>query len=92
MKEINSVRFREAEKVDGTLITEVKQGKDGASIKLADRMKALDWLSSHMDLATAEQRAKMKRIEAQTARISGTESSEELQKLDKVLEEIKGVV
>ena len=55
-------------------------------------MKALDWLSSHMDLATAEQRAKMKRIEAQTARISGTESSEELQKLDKVLEEIKGVV
>ena len=92
MKVINSVRFREAEKVDGTLITEVKQGKDGASIKLADRMKALDWLSSHMDLATAEQRAKMKRIEAQTARISGTESSEELQKLDKVLEEIKGVV
>ena len=66
MKEINSVRFREAEKVDGTLITEVKQGKDGASIKLADRMKALDWLAEHMDLATEEQRAKIVHLKAQT--------------------------
>lgn len=66
MKEINSVRFREAEKVDGTLITEVKQGKDGASIKLADRMKALDWLANHMDLATEEQRAKIVHLKAQT--------------------------
>lgn len=66
MKEINSVRFREAEKVDGTLITEVKQGKDGASIKLADRMKALDWLANHMDLATEEQRAKIVHLKART--------------------------
>ena len=66
MKEINSVRFRGAEKVDGTLITEVKQGKDGASIKLADRMKALDWLANHMDLATEEQRAKIVHLKAQT--------------------------
>ena len=45
--------------MDGTLITEVKQGRDGASIKLADRMKALDWLAEHMDMATEEQRAKI---------------------------------
>ena len=65
IKEINSVRFREAEKVDGTLITEVKQGKDGASIKLADRMKALDWLANHMDLATEEQRARITVLKSQ---------------------------
>ena len=64
-KEINSVRFRESNAVDGTLITEVKQGKDGASIKLADRMRALDWLAEHMDLATAEQRAKIEHLRAQ---------------------------
>lgn len=64
-KEINSVRFRESNEVDGTLITEVKQGKDGASIKLADRMRALDWLAEHMDLATAEQRAKIEHLRAQ---------------------------
>ena len=42
--------------MDGTLIAEVKQGKDGASVKLMDRMKAMNWLTDHMDLATEEQR------------------------------------
>lgn len=70
MKTINSVRFRESGEVDGTLITEVKQGKDGASIKLADRMKALDWLAAHMDIATEEQRARIAQLKAQTDRIS----------------------
>lgn len=59
LKEVNTVRFRESGEVDGTLIFEVKQGKDGASIKLLDRMKALDWLAEHMDLASEEQKARI---------------------------------
>ena len=58
-KTINSVRFRESSEVDGSLISEVSQGKDGAKIKLLDKMKALDWLASHMDLATEEQKARV---------------------------------
>ena len=69
MKTVNSVRFRESDVVDGTIITEVKQGRDGASIKLADRMKALEWLADHMDLATPEQRARIDHIQAQTGKI-----------------------
>lgn len=69
MKTINSVRFRESDAVDGTLITEIKQGKDGASIKLADRMKALEWIADHMDIATPEQRARIEHIQAQTGKI-----------------------
>lgn len=64
MKEVNTVRFREAANVDGSLIAEVKQGKDGASVKLMDRLKALDWLAAHMDLATPEQRAKIAALQA----------------------------
>lgn len=64
-KEINVVRFKESIEVDGTLITEIKQGKDGASIKLADRMKALQWISDHMDLATAEQKARIEVLRSQ---------------------------
>lgn len=64
MREVNIVRFRESSMIDGTLITEVKQGKDGASIKLADRMKALNWLADHMDLATEEQRARIEVLKA----------------------------
>ena len=51
-------------------MAEVKSGRDGASIKLADRMKALDWLAAHMDLATDEQRARIAQIKAQTERLS----------------------
>lgn len=67
-KIVNAVRFKESDQVDGTIISEVKQGKDGASIKLADRMKALQWLTDHMDLATEEQRAKIEawKAKAQT--------------------------
>ncbi len=62
-KEVNSVRFKESTDVDGTLIAEVKQGRDGASIKLPDKMKALDWIAAHMDMATQEQRAKVKKLQ-----------------------------
>lgn len=91
-KIVNTVRFKDSREVDGTIITEVKQGRDGASIKLADRMKALQWLSDHMDLATDEQRARISHIKAQTARLSGADNKKELEKLDKVLSEIKGVI
>lgn len=49
---------------------EVKQGKDGASIKLLDRMKALDWLAEHMNIATEEQRL---RIATAKAKMGDTE-------------------
>ena len=70
MKKVNVVKFRKSTEVDGTLISEVKQGKDGVSIKLPDRMKALEWLADHMDMATEEQRAKVELMKVQTARIS----------------------
>lgn len=69
-KTVNTVRFRSSAEVDGTIVAEVKSGRDGASIKLADRMKALDWLAAHMDLATDEQRARIAQIKAQTERLS----------------------
>ncbi|NMH68600.1 terminase [Bacillus sp. RO3] len=50
MVEINYVDFKESTEVDGTIITEVKKGKDGVSVKLADKMKALEKLSLYFDL------------------------------------------
>lgn len=71
-KIVNTVRFKESSEVDGTILAEVKQGRDGASIKLSDRMKALQWLSDHMNLATEEQKAKIAQIKAQTERMAAT--------------------
>ncbi|MCM3152247.1 terminase small subunit [Priestia megaterium] len=50
METVNYVDLKEGAVVDGTIISEVKQGKDGVSIKLADRLKALDKLSLYFDL------------------------------------------
>lgn len=64
-KRINVVRFKESSQVDGTIISEVKQGRDGASIKLLDKQKALQWIAEHMDMATEEQKAKVRLLNAQ---------------------------
>lgn len=88
MKTINSVRFHESDAVDGTLITEVKQGKDGASIKLADRMKALEWIADHMDMATEEQRARIAQVKAQTDKLTG--NNQEIEDLEEIEGDIYG--
>lgn len=49
-KEINEVRFRESSEVDGQLIAKVKQGRDGASVELADKQKSLAFLERYFEL------------------------------------------
>lgn len=86
----NFVHFRHHTTVDGTLIGEVKQGKDGASIKLPDRMKALQWLSDHMGWATDLQKAQIEQLRAQTDKLTISKGDDEqLSKVDKILEEMQ---
>ncbi len=61
---ISYVNIRNSDEVDGTLVSEVSKGKDGVKVKLADRMKAMQWLSDHMDLATEEQKARIAVLKA----------------------------
>lgn len=70
------VLLKDSSCVDGTLIQEIKQGKEGVAVKFVDRSKALDWLSKHMNLATEEQKAKIDLIKAQTQKITGDEDTE----------------
>lgn len=91
-KRVNVVRFKDSEEIDGTIISEVKQGKDGASIKLLDKMKALEWISDHMDLATAEQRARIENIRAKTEQIKGAGQNETEDKVMKLFDLIGGAL
>ena len=54
----------------------VSQGKHGISIKLNDRMKALDWLTKHLNIANAEQKAKIELIKAQIGKLNTGEDNE----------------
>jgi phage terminase small subunit len=75
-KIVNKVRFKDSAQLDGTILAEVKQGKEGASIKLADRMKALQWLSEHMDMATTEQKLRMQQIKNLSEEFDKNDSTE----------------
>lgn len=78
-KTVNVVHFKPSSEVDGSILSEVKQGKDGASIKLADRMKALEWLSKHMNIATDEQKARIEQIRAQTELLKAKAQADDIE-------------
>jgi phage terminase small subunit len=58
-KRVNYISIKDSNEVDGTSISEISKIKGDVKVKLADRMQALKWLSDHMDIATAEQKAKL---------------------------------
>lgn len=78
-KEQNIVKLKESAYVDGSIISEIKEGKNGVSIKLADRMKALEFLSKHIGMLTPEQQAKLNLMKAQTSKVIGKEDNEEIE-------------
>lgn len=51
-------------------------------------MKALQWLSDHMDMGTEEQRARIAQIRAQTDKLTG--NNQEIEDLNDIESEIYG--
>jgi len=86
------VHLKDSDVVDGTLISEVSKGKDGTKIKLLDRMKAMQWLTDHMDLATEEQKARIEQIKAKTEQIKGADQNPIEDKVQKLFEAIGGAL
>ncbi|WP_302791174.1 terminase small subunit [Roseburia hominis] len=76
------------QEIDGTIVSEVSNTQSGIKIKLADRMKALQWLTDHMDLATEKQRAEIALLKSRAD--AGKDDREN--KLDKFFEQIEGAL
>lgn len=74
---VSHVNIKNDSDVDGTIISEVSKGKDGVKVKLADRMKALQWLSDHMDLATEKQKAEIALLKAKVQTDDGDEVADD---------------
>ncbi|MHB0880392.1 terminase small subunit [Paenibacillus sp. SEL1] len=82
----NYVSFKNSDEIDGTLVSEVKQGKDGVSVKLHDKTKALDVLTKYMDLLPdkhkrmiEDEKLKMQRekLELERAKVTGEGNTED---------------
>ena len=74
---VSHVNIKNDADVDGTIISEVSKGKDGIKVKLADRMKALQWLSDHMGLATEKQKAEIALLKAKVQTDDGDEVADD---------------
>ena len=86
------VHLKDSGAVDGTLISEVSKGKDGAKIKLLDKMKAMQWLTDHMNMATEEQKARIEQMKAKTEQIRGADQNPLEDKVKKLFEAIGGAL
>ena len=75
--EYSYVDLKESVSVDTSLLTEVSQGKDGIKIKLADKMKALDFLNKHLNLLNDEDKMK---LQIENMRLQNTKLEHEVAK------------
>ena len=88
----NYVDLKDSTEVDGTIIAEVSEGKDGVKVKLADRMKAMQWLSDHMNLASAEQKARIEKLNAETEQIKRSSDENEYGEVDDWISSVTGEI
>lgn len=70
----------DSNEVDGTIITEVKQGREGISVKLADKMKALEMLSKYFDLLSDNDK---KRLQEEKLKADAAKSKAEAERISK---------
>ena len=74
---VSNVNIKNDSEVDGILISEISKGKDGVKVKLPDKLKAMEWIADHMDLATEKQRAEIEQMKANTDRLRRDSPDEE---------------
>ncbi|HAT4254984.1 terminase small subunit [Clostridium perfringens] len=87
--EYNFIELNESSDVDTSLLSEVKEGKDGISVKLKDGMKALDWLTKHMNIATDRQKAELEVLKSRIVKDDAKNNTNSTAKLDSILGQIK---
>lgn len=86
MQEINVVRLNESDRVDTQIVQEVKQGKSGVSVKLADKQKAMDWLSKYFLMHPDDKyKAEFDRKRAEAGDSSGEEILKNMQTITDIL-------
>lgn len=71
MVSVQYVEVVDHDKVDGTILSEVKEDKNGIGVKLSDRMKALEKLEKYMGMMSEEDRLKVGKLKLEIKQISG---------------------
>lgn len=87
MQAVNVVRLNSSDQVDTQLIQEVKQGRNGVSVKLADRQKAFEWLTKYFLMHPDDKyKAEFNRKRAEVGDSNGAQILENMQTIMDVLQ------
>ena len=89
---MNVINLKESCDVDGTLIQEVKQGKDGIAVKLVSKEFALKWLDKHYSEATDLQKAQIEQLRAQTDKLKADNENAPDDSTQCAMDAITGIV
>ena len=83
---INWVHIANSDAVDTQIIQEIKEGQTGVSIKLADKQKAIDWLTKYFLMhPESKYRAEYERKRAEVKDNSGEEILKNMQTIADIL-------
>jgi len=72
----NMVRLKDSANVDGTVVAEIRFSKTTTDIRMVDKQKSLDWLSTHYGQMDAEKKAKLEKLRAETAALAGRDQTD----------------
>lgn len=75
-KTVSFVHFKSAYEVDGTLISKVKQGRDGVSIEFYDKMRALKELEKYLGYMDEETKLRVQKMQLEVAAITKEDQAE----------------
>ncbi|MFD3271507.1 terminase small subunit [Paenibacillus dendritiformis] len=64
-EKVNYVALKNAEAIDSTVISEVKKTREGVSVKLHDKMRAIEKLERYLPYLTEEEKLKMDKMRAE---------------------------
>jgi phage terminase small subunit len=85
--EVNEVNLRKSDDTDMQLIRKVKQGRDGVSIELEDKQKAIDWLTKHFLMHPDDKyRAEFDKKRAEVSDNSGEEILKNMKAIADILQ------
>lgn len=95
---VNTVELNESDKLDTSVISEVKQGKDGVSVKLADKkwaweqlIKYFDWLPDKYQRSIEDRKLELeeRRVKAAEAKVGDAGEEDGKEEADSYLEALK---
>ena len=83
-QDVGYVTIKNHDEIDGSMISEVKQGKEGISVKFHDKMKALEVLTKYFDLLPDNHKRKIEEanLELSKRKTDVIEAELELRKVE----------